>query len=435
MNKLLTFILLVQALLSVAQTPDSTFVVTTEPAPYVQLPAKSPIRIDSISCVKFDSNSITFNGADWSSFFQLIKTLQDSAHTQPNIVSIAHLGDSHVQAGFFTEAMRIPLQMEWGNAGLGLVVPLKICKTNEPKNYRITSSGTWKTGRCVGKPISHRTGVGGAVIESTAQTLDLTFETKSRYGEDVTFNKLTLLHALADSFPSLQPVDTLNGLNIQTLVNGETCYSWDSLTNTISLQGINHNVSSTASIYGAILENGNSGVLVHTIGNNGAAYESYNRIENYGAKMASLHPHLVIISLGTNESVTSTYTRERLHREMDRLIFSIKKECPDAMFLLTTPSDNKLRRRRKNKKGRRITYYAQNQNLPHIVEAIKDYGTKNHIAVWDWYTISGGKGAYVTWIKEGGMNKDHIHYTAKGYALQGTLLYQSILNAYEQHIQ
>ena len=70
-----------------------------------------------------------------------------------------------------------------------------------------------------------------------------------------------------------------------------------------------------------------------------------------------------------------------------------------------------------------------------IVETIKEYGALHSIAVWDWYTISGGKSAYTTWIKEGGMKKDYIHYTVKGYVQQGNLLFHSIKNAYEQHIQ
>jgi lysophospholipase L1-like esterase len=92
-------------------------------------------------------------------------------------------------------------------------------------------------------------------------------------------------------------------------------------------------------------------------------------------------------------------------------------------------------RKRYRKNGKRRTYYTENKHLDIVTEAIRSYGAEHNIAVWDWYTIGGGEGACDTWVKENGMRKDHIHYTAQGYALQGHLLYQSILKAYEEYIR
>ena len=147
-----------------------------------------------------------------------------------------------------------------------------------------------------------------------------------------------------------------------------------------------------------------------------------------------MQPHLVIISMGTNESVSSTIKPEHLYNQIDLLISSIKQESPDALILLTTPADNKLRKRkRRNKK--RVVYYAHNPHITTVVETIKQYGKENNIAVWDWFTISGGENTSDTWVKEQGMAKDHIHYTQTGYSIQGNLLFESIYNAYEQHIR
>ena len=439
MNRFITGIFLTLTILCKAsatiQMPDSTLVINTDSLIIPQRNIESLITIDTISCVDFKANTITFNGADWSPLFQSIDHLQDTIQPDLNIVSIVHLGDSHVQAGFFTEAMRIPMQMRWGNAGRGLITPLKITKTNEPFDYRFTSETKWQYNRCLGKYFSSRVGVGGILIEPVTNDIDLFIETMSLYGEDVKFNRIRLFHTPTDSFPQLQPVDEPQGLVMHSPIAGETCFSWDTLTNAITLHGVNNNIPSNAAIYGAILENSCNGIIVHTIGNNSATYQCYNRIDDYGKKLASLNPHLVIISLGTNESVYNVFNRERFESEIDSLVCSVKQESPNALLLLTTPADNKLRKTRKNKKGRRVTYYVENANTARIAETIKDYGVKNNIAVWDWYTIAGGKGACETWIKEQGMKKDHIHYTQKGYTLQGNLLYHSILNAYEQHIR
>lgn len=420
---------------AVAQDADSTLVVQADSLTDIQYITPSPIVIDTISCVDFNANKIIFNGADWSPLFRSMEQLQDTTACEQRVVTIVHLGDSHVQAGFFTEAMRIPMQAKWGNAGRGLITPLKITKTNEPFDYRFTSPDKWQYNRCLGKRFSSSVGVGGILIEPLTESIDLLIETISLHGEDVKFNRLRLLHTPADSFPQLQLTDEPGGLTVHSPFAGETCYSWDSLVNTISLHGKNDLGPSNAAIYGATLENSSNGIIIHSIGNNSATYECYNRIDDYGGKLAALTPDLVIISLGTNESVYSTFSTARFEQEIDRLISSVKEENPDALLLLTTPAENKLRKRKKNKRGRRVTYYANNANLPRVAETIREYGAKNNIAVWDWYAIAGGKGACETWIKEEGMKKDHIHYTQKGYTLQGSLLYNSILNAYEQYIR
>lgn len=420
---------------AVAQDADSTLVVQTDSLTDIQYITPSPIVIDTISCVDFNANKIIFNGADWSPLFRSMEQLQDTTACEQRVVTIVHLGDSHVQAGFFTEAMRIPMQAKWGNAGRGLITPLKITKTNEPFDYRFTSPDKWQYNRCLGKRFSSSVGVGGILIEPLTESIDLLIETISLHGEDVKFNRLRLLHTPADSFPQLQLADEPGGLTVHSPFAGETCYSWDSLVNTISLHGKNDLGPSNAAIYGATLENSSNGIIIHSIGNNSATYECYNRIDDYGGKLAALTPDLVIISLGTNESVYSTFSTARFEQEIDRLISSVKEENPDALLLLTTPAENKLRKRKKNKRGRRVTYYANNANLPRVAETIREYGAKNNIAVWDWYAIAGGKGMCETWIKEEGMKKDHIHYTQKGYTLQGSLLYNSILNAYEQYIR
>ena len=214
MNRFITCIFLTLGILCKAsattQVPDTALVFNTDSTIMPQRNIESLITIDTISCINFNANTITFNGADWSQLFQSIDNLRDTI--QQNIVSIVHLGDSHVQAGFFTEAMRIPMQMKWGNAGRGLITPLKITKTNEPFDYRFTSETKWRYNRCLGKHFSSRVGVGGILIEPVTNDIDLFIETMSLYGEDTKFNRIRLFHTPADSFPQLQIVDEPQGL-------------------------------------------------------------------------------------------------------------------------------------------------------------------------------------------------------------------------------
>ncbi len=50
---------------------------------------------------------------------------------------VLHLGDSHVQAGFFTMPIREYFGRQFGLSGPGLIVPYRILGTNEPRHTRL----------------------------------------------------------------------------------------------------------------------------------------------------------------------------------------------------------------------------------------------------------------------------------------------------------
>ncbi len=51
-------------------------------------------------------------------------------------------------------------------------------------------------------------------------------------------------------------------------------------------------------------------------------------------------------------------------------------------------------------------------------------------AVWDFYKVMGGLRSVVKWQNNGLAAKDRVHLTAKGYKLQGDLLFDALMKAY-----
>lgn len=58
-------------------------------------------------------------------------------------VTIYQIGDSHIQSGYFAGTARSALQKHFGNAGRGLSFPYRLAGTNQPDDYRISTSKTW----------------------------------------------------------------------------------------------------------------------------------------------------------------------------------------------------------------------------------------------------------------------------------------------------
>lgn len=186
-------------------------------------------------------------------------------------------------------------------------------------------------------------------------------------------------------------------------------------------------------------ETGKAGVIYSSIGINGACasrFAEYDMIR----KIAEQRPDIVIVSFGTNES-SADYIETEHTRTMDLLLSRISASCPNVSFLLTTPPGSFVTKRSertyRDKQGRLRYSYSmiQNENTARVANNIAKYGRKKNIAVWDMYNIIGGEQyACNNWKSAGLMNKDMIHFTAIGYELQGNLLGEALLKAYNDYV-
>lgn len=173
-------------------------------------------------------------------------------------------------------------------------------------------------------------------------------------------------------------------------------------------------------------ETGKSGIVYHILGVNGATCESFNKPERI-KEIASLNPDLIIISFGTNEAHGRNYRTAQHRIQMRGLISELRKECKDASLLMTTPPGAYIRSGRRN----RII----NVRTSLVVKTEKDFAAENGIALWDLYDVVGGeKYACKNWTAAGMYQRDKIHFTCEGYSLQGLLLHEAFIKAYNDYV-
>lgn len=176
---------------------------------------------------------------------------------------------------------------------------------------------------------------------------------------------------------------------------------------------------------GLARETGNPGMVYHMIGINGATCTSFTNAMQIN-EIAELNPDLIIISLGTNESHGRGYLPSVHERQMDDLLGMLHHACPNAAFLLTTPPGSYIRYRRRR---------SVNTRTPLVATTIKDYAKKHGYPVWDMYNIVGGRErACLNWVNGNYMVRDRVHYTVAGYTLQGNLLYEALIKAYNDYV-
>ncbi|KAA2245610.1 hypothetical protein F0L74_06540 [Chitinophaga agrisoli] len=358
-----------------------------------------------------------------------------------NVVSVLHLGDSHIQAGYFPEATCAGLQQQFGNAGRGWVFPFNLAGTNGPDDYRWNSNVRWQPDKVIDRHKDYEPGPGGIVITTQSAAPALSFNGQSGQGPDDEVHVAELfydagtagVHVTApDAEVAVTPVPYAGTetLSMATLTFQETVQSfqarWDS------------NGSAPFHFYGAVLRNGHNGVLYHAIGINGAMYQHYvESSSTLVSQMQALQPQLVIISLGTNEAY-SGLSASAITEQIDNTVRLMREQFPEACFVLTTPPEcmrtaRRAFRKKVGKKYRtyyRISYYP-NAAITMVTQQIVSYCRNNGLACWNFNAVNRSMKQEFA----GGWAQDHIHFNARGYQLQGRLLSQALQDAYKTYAE
>lgn len=168
------------------------------------------------------------------------------------------------------------------------------------------------------------------------------------------------------------------------------------------------------------------------VGINGAFCTTFTRPDRIG-QIVALHPDLLILSFGTNESHNRKYDVLLHYQQMDRLVRQLRQMLPpDVPILMTTPPGSYESQRQSGR--RRI--YKINPRTSLTVQTILHYAWDNGLAVWNMYQVFGGSSrACLNWQEAGLMRPDHIHYLPEGYVLQGELFFQALLKAYNDYVE
>lgn len=186
------------------------------------------------------------------------------------------------------------------------------------------------------------------------------------------------------------------------------------------------NIPVTYQTSGIARETGSNGVVYHILGVNGATCQSFSTPEHI-RQIVDLHPDLVILSFGTNEAHGRCYNASEHTAAMNYLIEELKASCPDVAFLMTTPPGAYVRNGRRGK--------IINPRTPLVVENELKFAREHGIAIWDMYDIVGGKQrACLNWNAAKMYQRDKIHFTHEGYTLQGLLLHEAFIKAYNHYV-
>lgn len=360
-------------------------------------------------------------------FYEKLYRLKTDSDSLCRTVSVFHLGNSHIQAGFLNGTVMKNFHTDFGNAGRGLIIPLRLAKTNEPTDYAIVSSSRWMATRCITRNIDRPLGLGGLSLAPESRDFRFEVKTRNRDSIDYQFTKIQIFHH--PGFPELKPeIPETDIRRISDSIPFLTTFELNRPVEDLVFSGRCGSPDSTL-LFGMSLESGRRGVLYHAVGMNGAQFLHFAKVEHLDEQIRAIHPDIFIFTFGTNEALRPKLTEEELMTEMDEVIDPIVRKNPGAVILLTTPAECKYRQR---VNGKRVL--VPNPRVEKVRDIMMKYALQKNYACWDFYSISGGKNASKAWAKKNLLARDGVHYSVSGYELQGNLLYQAIIKGYNGYV-
>jgi lysophospholipase L1-like esterase len=384
---------------------------------------KSEIQYDF---VKQQSNEIA-NSATLSGFYEKLYQLKK---TKKGKINIVHIGDSHIQADLLTHTVRQLLQKQFGNAGRGFIFPGRIARTNEPQNIYTFSDAKWEAKRIVFTDQPLPIGLGASTVRTTQADAKFVVRTLNSPSLDYSFDEVSVFYQKDFTSFNLILKDSVG--HLLAYVGPYTLEAYPNFS-FVELPYRVHQIEFQTSqptpgqnqfaLFGLNLTKNESGVIYHSIGGNGAKFKHYLDAKFFFEQTESVHPDLFIISLGANEAIDYPYIDKQFSDYVDSFIKRLKQSNPNALFLITTPSDFYRKRTRRN------------PGVEVIHSQLLQFADKNNLASWDLYTVAGSKHSADHWKKNNLLQPDGVHSTRAGYELQGNLLYQALIKGYNEYVR
>lgn len=382
------------------------------------------VQINEYPFIHSALNRLSFSN-DSSAFKTFAGKLSSLKSGQLNRLSIVHIGGSHVQGGTWSNTFATSFQTYFGTKGGGyFVFPYKIAKTNGQPFAASFTNGKWKRCRGLGKDYCQPLGL-CAMNVSTNDSFNYFGVRLTTYAACSNANEVRVYHNFNPSFGFMLSDSSLQHQRTDDAEAGYSSFRFARPLDSVSFVLTKRDtLRKDFVLYGLSLQNDLlPGFYLAGLGANGASSATFLRCTHMVPQLKSLQPDLVILSLGVNDTQSKGFEKDDYIEHYDSLIARIKLANPAALILLTTTTDNFIRRKTSNKR----TISAR--------EAMFELMQKHQVAVWDLFSIMGGYKSMVKWNKAGLAARDKVHFTTKGYAIVGSMMFEAFMTAYTNSLK
>ncbi len=171
-------------------------------------------------------------------------------------------------------------------------------------------------------------------------------------------------------------------------------------------------------------------VKVEPMGINGATYVTFSSSEKI-KEIVNFEPDLMIVSLGTNDSYSNRFSSAQMEYNMEVFFTMLEEEYPNLPIILTTPPASYFKHRKRIRRRRYSTYYTYNKQTAKASRTLKYLARSRNFGVIDLYERYGSQKQTQSWLRQGLMRKDHVHYSAQAYNKFGKAIAEALIKFVE----
>ncbi|MEG1572180.1 MAG: GDSL-type esterase/lipase family protein [Bacteroidales bacterium] len=357
-------------------------------------------------------------------FFAQLDALKND--TNAKSIQIFHLGDSHIQADFFSNRLRdhahtfvkLPQQCL-----RNFIFPYSIAKTNSASAYHFDYGGIWNCTKSTKNKAQGDLGVVGMRLETQDSSAWITISHLNAEGLNQNLSTCKVYHNFGTSIP----IPSLWIKQVEILGQSYPELGYTEFQIHKKIDSLEFHFERTAKdsqilfIHGFELSTSSPTCYINNFGVNGASLKSVLACNLLFNQLKISQPNLIILSFGTND-IYQQFDKEIFRTQYQQLLDSIFSSLPSVSIILTTPAD--FLRSKKYKVP----------ELKEIAKCIQELANTYHCAYWDFYEIGGGYNSMQKWYQAGLANKDKIHFVKNGYQIEADLFFEAFYKAYTQSI-
>lgn len=420
-------IIIALIIFSIGMMPKRLLTAENQEIAYTQIlesPLSDSLIVTQAMGYKKKFNFIRYqdNYIEWEDSTAMIRFFKALTLSDARKAKVLHIGDSHIQADFFTGTLRDKMQDLFGVGGRGLVFPYASASTHATRDYRTLSYGVWKYAKNIHTAPAFSLGLSGATI----YTEDLHAGFRIIFREGFIHQNDKVLKIYCDQNKNVFDVRVIVNSTDTLLFNctQESHKPYVRIMLPEAARDIKIELQKKSEIqnyfqcYGLSIENTSyKGILYHSAGINGAGYTSILRQGMMPEQLKEMNPDMICIDLGANDFYPKNIDKPVFEDNLRNIIKLMKGVCPGVTIIVTCSQD----------------IYCRKKNIAEckaFAQIARNIAFEMQCGFYDYYHISGGQYAMNKWYVQKLAKPDRVHLTAEGYYVKGELYFNAMIKSY-----
>lgn len=354
------------------------------------------------------------------------------------IARVSWYGDSHTAADFMTGHFRRRMQARFGDGGHGYIVAGRPWPSYRHRDIRNGARGVWEALRIRHRRSGEqdgRLGLAGVAVETDRPNALVWIETSDSgpVGAAASFYELYYLaHPHGGRISVRLDGGEEERLSTKSPQPRAAYHRVDAEEGPHRFE-VKSRGQGMVRLFGIVSETSGPGVTVDSLGINGArvtAMLGWDE-EVFSETLAHRGPDLVIMWYGANSVGDDWYTMEEYEQWLIDAVTRVRRAVPEASCLLLGPPDM----------ARATLAYRGPWGTPpevhRMIAAGRDVAGLLGCGYFDTFEAMGGEGSNLEWgaREPSWVSRDGIHFTALGYQAIADMLFNAIIDGYEQYAE